>query len=454
MRIFYRLLSTYIAVVLAVLLVLALVLSRSLAAFVFQQEEQRLLALSITIDESLAAWQKGQISTLEVQRSLSAIDQALNTRVWVVDNSGRSIFDSRMRMGHGRALTISPQLVQQSLRTKVSVLAQVEDMDAQVVLLGIPSENTGAIILLAPVTNVQGTLNSIYRLFWPAAGLSFIAAALLALLVSRGISHPLSQMSAATSRLAGGDFSQQVKPAGDYELRQLAESFNFMAGQLHLLETMRRDLIASVSHELRTPLTSILGFVQAVRDEKIPPARRQDYLDRTLAEIRRLNGLVRDLLDLSALEGKAAPLNLAEIDLVEVVNLSIAALEPQLVAHGTEPILYLPPGARLQGDQARLQQLVMNLADNTLKHTPPETTLTISLMDQGDTWELKIRDTGPGISREQLTQIFKPFFRCREGGTGLGLAIAKALAEAHGGTLTARIPDPGGLEFNLNLPKS
>jgi len=309
-------------------------------------------------------------------------------------------------------------------------------------------------LLMTPVSDVNATLSSVYKLFWPAAGLSLLAAVLLALIVSRSISLPLKNLSDAAVALAGGEFSRQVQPQGDYELRALAISFNEMAGQLNELEHMRRDLIAAVSHELRSPLTSIRGFVQGVIDGKIAPDKQEEYLQRSLTEIRRLSSLVTNLLDLSALEGKAASLELKPGDLREIINMSLAAMEPQLVEHQVSVDIAVPDYPVLVTiDHQRMHQVVVNIISNSIKHTFKGISLNIRIVPLKKGYELRLADSGPGIPTHHLSHIFKPFYRGKDGGTGLGLSIAFALVEAHGGTMKA-VNSPGiGTEFVIWMPR-
>ena len=451
MKLFHRLLATHFLVIIVVLVVLSLVLSVLLSSYVYRQQEQRLIMTGRNISE-LAA----QGRSAELRRTLYAMDQAVDARIWIIDAQGRIILDSRGTMMQRRMqLRVPPGLFEGE---EIYSVLEVADLETEMLLVGVPvytgGEVTGAVLLLTPVSGVQDTMTSIYRLARPAMFISFLAAALIALLVSRSISQPLSRISRAAEAVSEGDFNQQVPVSGAREIRALAEGFNNMSAKLSRLEHMRRDFIASVSHELRTPMTSIRGFVQGVLDGKIPADKQQKYLELTLMEIQRLSKLVNDLLDLSAVEGREAPLTLETVDLREVINLSLAAMEPQLTQHRTELSLSLPDSSvPVLADRLRLQQVLINLIGNNIQHTPPGSKLEIEL-EPGNPRTLVLTDNGPGIPAEDLDNIFQPFFRSGAGGRGLGLAIARALVVAHEGEIMAENRSSGGSRFIIHLPEN
>ena len=460
MRLFHKLLTTYVAIVIVILGVLALVLSLSLSAFLYSEQKQRLGEIGQTITEQVSSSQKGEIPAAELVRTISAIDQSLNARVWVLSPQGQITLDSRGRLLNRRGTSfVDPQLLGPILEgEELTQVVTLLELETEMLLVGLPvyvdGRVSGAVLLMTPVSDVQATLNSIFRLFWPAAGLSLIAALILAMMVSRSISRPLRELSKAAMVLAEGDFSRQVTPRGDKELRLLASSFNQMANQLKELEDLRRDFIASVSHELRSPLTSIRGFVQGVLDGKIPPEKQHSYLQRSLNEIRRLSMLVTNLLDLSALEGKAAPLNLKEYDLRELVNLSLAAMEPQISQHQMSVDIQVPTKPSMVFvDHQRFQQVLMNIINNCIMHIPPGNEMKIHINPVKNGYELHLADTGPGIPPHQMPHIFKPFYHGMDGGTGLGLSIAKALVEAHQGSIRVSNLPEGGSNFTIWLPQ-
>lgn len=207
------------------------------------------------------------------------------------------------------------------------------------------------------------------------------------------------------------------------------------------LEAVRRDFVANVSHELRTPLTIINGFVETLQDDDLPPELRTQFLGMVEANVRRMQRIVDDLLDLSRIESggwlpNPAPLDLPALASEIFAPLQVAALEKGVALRTAlaVPMVYCDPtGAR---------QVLSNLSENALRHTATGEVVLFAEPEEEGVW-LGVRDTGIGISADHLPRIFERFYRAdpgrsREaGGTGLGLSIVRHLAEAHGGRVKA-----------------
>jgi two-component system phosphate regulon sensor histidine kinase PhoR len=232
------------------------------------------------------------------------------------------------------------------------------------------------------------------------------------------------------------------------------------------LETMRRDFVANVSHELRTPLTAIRGYAETLLDSGLRDTRQaRHFLAVIDRHAERLSRLIDDLLTLSDLELGRTPIKREEVPLeglvADVVEIVSAKAAQQSVSLVTELPAELPP---LYGDPDRLQQVLINLADNAVKYTPRGGTVTIGARGfddgAGATVELVVRDTGIGIPAADLPRLTERFYRVdkarsRElGGTGLGLAIVKHIVQAHGGSLDITSTVNQGTTVRLILPAS
>ncbi len=228
---------------------------------------------------------------------------------------------------------------------------------------------------------------------------------------------------------------------------------------LKRLEAVRRDFVANVSHELKTPLTVIRGYVETLAGEDVPPEARRDFLAKVLANARRMQQLVDDLLDLSRIESHAwspQPERLALAPLVEEVW---GTLAPRAAAGSLTFAPRVDPALTVRADPQAARQILGNVLDNAVRYTPAGGSITVSAAaGAGGTW-VEIRDTGVGIPGEHLPRIFERFYRVdparsRElGGTGLGLAIVKHLVEAHGGRVEARSALGAGTTIRLFFPE-
>lgn len=226
------------------------------------------------------------------------------------------------------------------------------------------------------------------------------------------------------------------------------------------LEAVRRDFVANVSHELRTPLTVIGGFVETLQDAELPPELRTQFLQMMEASVRRMQRIVDDLLDLSRIESGGWLPNPTELDVAALAAEITAPLERPAATKGVELRVEIAPGAeRLYADPTAARQILTNLAENALRHTPTGSVTLLASPEDGGVW-IGVRDTGVGIGAEHLPRIFERFYRAdparsREaGGTGLGLSIVRHLAEAHGGRVRAESTLQVGTTIQAWLPKA
>jgi two-component system phosphate regulon sensor histidine kinase PhoR len=228
--------------------------------------------------------------------------------------------------------------------------------------------------------------------------------------------------------------------------------------ELRKLETVRRDFIANLSHELRTPIASLKALGETLRDGAIeqPPVAR-DFLDKINLEVDRLAQMVQEMGDLSRIESGEAPLQKNLLNLAEVVDRAAGRLKAQADRAGlrleTEVASDL---ARVLADEARIEQVLVNLIHNAIKFTPPGGRIVVSAKTQGDRLVVSVTDTGVGISEEDLPRVFERFYKADKaragGGTGLGLAIAKHVVEAHGGRIWAESVEGKGSTFIFTIP--
>ncbi len=209
------------------------------------------------------------------------------------------------------------------------------------------------------------------------------------------------------------------------------------------LEAVRRDFVANVSHELRTPLTVITGFVETLGDEELPPELRRQFLSMTATNVRRMQRIVDDLLDLSRIESGGWLPNPAELDVRALFAEIMAPLTDDAARKGVTLDSRIADAAgTAYADPTAARQVLSNLGENALRHTTSGSVTLFAEHTADGVW-LGVRDTGSGIPDEHLPRIFERFYRAdpgrsREaGGTGLGLSIVRHLAEAHGGRVRA-----------------
>lgn len=288
-----------------------------------------------------------------------------------------------------------------------------------------------------------------------SALLALGAALLVGGLLAYRFVRPIRQLTEVNRRYALGDRGARVHLHGNDELAELGASFNHLADQLSAEQQRQKQLLADIAHELRTPLTVMRGELEAMQDglmEKSP-----ENLGRLIEEIDLLTRLVQDLRLLTIADAGALELQRSPVSLDTLAQEVMAAFKTQAEAKG----IRLDPNTQpltVQADRDRLTQVVYNLLENALRHTPQGGAITVSTRLEEEQGVLEVADTGPGIPQADLTHLFERFYRAdkarsREtGGSGLGLAIAKALVEAHGGQIRAGNRPGGGAVFTVRLP--
>jgi signal transduction histidine kinase len=284
---------------------------------------------------------------------------------------------------------------------------------------------------------------------------------LLALLLVRQITRPLSSLTQASSRIAEGDLSVRVPVQAKDELGELAVTFNQMANNLETQEMLRRNLMADIAHELRTPLTGIQGTIEALQDGIFPVS--QENLAAVHEQVMLLNRLVEDLRTLAHAEAGQLSLDRLPLNLAELCQHRVIAFQPQAAAKQINLRLDVKGGpATVCGDEQRLGQVLNNLLDNALRHTPDGGAIQVQISAPNGAVRLAVIDNGEGVPSADLPHLFDRFYRAdpsrnrRTGGSGLGLAIARQLVQAHGGRIWAESPPLGqnqGSAFLVELPR-
>ncbi|HEY3239984.1 MAG TPA: ATP-binding protein [Acidimicrobiia bacterium] len=284
-----------------------------------------------------------------------------------------------------------------------------------------------------------------------AGGLSMVMVQLLA----RGMTSPLREMAAATRAMARGDYGRQVTATSRDEVGELARSFNAMAAELAEVDRMRRDLVANVSHELRTPITALQAGLENLVDGVEPPGPEQ--LRTMLRQVERLGRLVTQLLDLSRLESGAIPLQRRTFEVRPV--LEDAVDESRLHAPDVEVwVGVTEPGLSADGDPERVHQVLANLLENAVRHSPAGGRVEVSAHSERGRVAIEVCDEGPGIPEEEANRVFERFYRAdsarssSHGGAGLGLAIARWIVDLHGGDIRAERRAPTGCRMVVLLP--
>ena len=350
--------------------------------------------------------------------------------------------------------------------------ARIEVLDASGSVVASPLTGTG--IETRPVT-VDGREVGTVRIRFLDAGLlpadrslrsdllvaTLIVAAILVLgaldaawIVARRVTRPLDALGRAVRAVEGGDRGVRVGPiGGGREISALATSFDSMAASLDHQEELRHALVVDVAHELRTPLAILQASTEAVMDGVRQPS--VELIASMHQEVLRLGQRVEDLAALTAAETAGLHLARTRVDLGAVAAEAAAALDSRFGEARVTLTLELSP-VEVEGDRARLFQVVSNLLANAAKFTQAGGTVRLSVGSDAEGGYVEVADNGVGIDADELPHVFERFWRGRAAaereGSGVGLAIVAELARAHGGRAEVRSSPGGGSTFRVRLP--
>jgi signal transduction histidine kinase len=383
-------------------------------------------------------------------------------------------------------LPLSDELIQLPLAgqdASISPIELVQRPEIESALKGIPATFTRRVIgnqqvlyAAAPVRNSAGEITGIVyiatplpsgglpaKMIWQLLGAVLIAVLLAGIaggLLARKIATPLEGLAQSAVAISKGDLKQSAPANSDIaELRSLSQTFNEMAESLRQSDEAKKAFIADVTHELRTPLTVIKGTIETLEDGALDDLEgRTPLLTSMMRETDRLIRMVNDLLVLTRADAGALQLNLQTLDLTELArmrceNMSLLAARQ----HVELKVVSASHSLTISADPDRLSQVLDNLLGNAIRHSPENSTVTVTVRSKDDGVECSVNDQGTGIPAKHLPFLFDRFYRVEtsrdriSGGTGLGLAIVRALVIAHGGKISVQSVEGKGTTFTVWL---
>jgi len=390
-----------------------------------------------------------------VQGLLESLPVFVDDRLVLADNSGTIIGDT-----NGEWLGLTAQSVGLTKPTSITVSGrEVGKLYLLSSGMGIVQfiPPGGALPAQPPFSPEQRFLSHVNTSLLIAGVVGAAVAILLGLFLTRQFTKPIRALKKGAARIARGDLAYRVSVKSRDEFGELARSFNSMAASLDNSEQSRRRLFADIAHELRTPLSVIEGTVDAMLDGVYEP--NPDNLNSIKEETEVLTRLVAELRDLTLAESgnlklEIEPTNLAELVQRRVSQADVIAREKSVTLK-TDIAEGLP---QVKVDGRRIEQVVANLLDNALNHTPSGGTVTVVVRPGQEGILVSVVDTGEGIPAEHLPYVFERFYKVddarsrKSGGAGLGLAIAKQMVELHGSRIWVESEVGKGSKFSFILP--
>ena len=313
-------------------------------------------------------------------------------------------------------------------------------------------------VVAIPVRPLQRLLDSLMGALFLALVVGGTAAAFAARRVARGLTRPLEDIASAADMIGGSNLQARIPEVSpDVELRQVTRVLNDMLARLESTFSAQRRFMTDASHELRSPLANLRGTVEVALRRSRTVEEYQEALTVALAESERLSRLVDELLMLARVDTKQFTIHCTPCDLAEIANQAVAAVAAR--EHDTGVRVRLDAEAvPVTGDAHRLRQVVDNLLDNALRYAPAGSEVVVRSRCENGHAALCVRDAGPGLSPAEQAHVFDRFYRVDagrgrdSGGLGLGLPIAKAIVDAHHGTLEVESTPGQGCTFTVCLP--
>lgn len=337
--------------------------------------------------------------------------------------------------------------------------AQVDTDEGPVIIAGRPYGPGIGVVLIQPSSVAGGTASDVLVRLLAALLIGLAIAVAIALVAGARLTTPLRRAADAARRLGRGERGVHVVPEGPAEIANMATALNSLSAALAVSEGRQREFLLSVSHELRTPITSVRGYAEALADGLVPA----DDVPRTgavlAAESQRLDRLVSDLLDLARLRADDFVVNVVDVDLTRVLDDALAVWRDRCSRVDVQVMGEAPAGPLIvRADPLRLRQIIDNLAENALRVVPASGVIVLGARGDGDWGVIEVRDSGPGLSSDDLDVAFEPgilherYRGIRPVGTGLGLALVGRLAAGMGGWARASVAPEGGAAFRVGVP--
>lgn len=468
-RLNVRLVLALVVVALVGLVVSGAAITQILPGFFVQQSEAR----TLTVLNSTGLFLRQRITNFGEAQPQVVLDRAARDELVVAPLAAEAaegfsatvtIINSRNEIVAVAEPTNVSGLEAQGLRRDTEVRPQGGPVPVE---LPDGSLTTYQVIVSDPYSTRELTLTRIREALLASGLLALTVSVVTGIVAARTVTRPVRRLRGVAGRITQGQLDERVPPSGVLEIDELGRQFNVMAdrlaGTLRMLEADRdrlREFVADVSHELRTPIAALRMYNELLREGAVDDETRAEFLQRSTDQVRRLEWLSTNLLDLSRIDAGIFPLDIGLGDLRDPVQAVVQAHSEVSMTRGITLESEVPGDpVELRFDRERIVQLVTNLVGNALKFTPRDGSVSVRLSETDSGATIEVRDTGPGIPADELPRVFERFYRgtntgdARASGSGLGLAIVRSIVEMHGGEIDVVSEAGQGTAFRITLPR-
>lgn len=464
---FFKFFSICMAVILISFITLGAVLLLISSNYFMREQQQVLKGAISNLSDGVAFTMRSQPDEWRsfTKMRLNEYSKNSNVDLFILDSSGEVLISSGdsdpVEILGGNEL--GSEITSQYTTDPICVYTDFgRDSDGEVMTIGQKFSGNGPQYLLIAVPTEVGSKQytvAIMNIFIVSCVIVLLISIVLIYFTSVKMTEPIKEIGAAAKKLGRGDFDIHLPEFPEAEYNDLALAFNEMAVSLKNYDTSRNSFIANVSHELRTPMTSIGGFVDGLLDRTIPPEEQKYYLEIISSEVHRLTRLIRSMLNLSKIEAGELKPNFSRFSVLDPIVDTLVTFEKRLEEKKVEIRgLDTPERYYLWADPDLIHQVVYNLLENAIKFVDIGGNITFNFQEVGYFTIVYIRNSGEGLSQEELSLVFDRFYKTDKSrsndatGVGLGLNIVRSIIKLHGGKIQVRSIESEYTEVIFALP--
>lgn len=472
-RLFWQLFTPYLAIVLISLVISTWYFTEELKNLYIKQSENALTDRAILVKNQIVSrFSSGNLAG--INKFCKQLNKNVAMRITFILPSGKVVSDSEEDSELMNNHKNRPEILASLSGSNGSSIRYSSTLGKNMMYVAVPIKKQNKVVGIVrtsiPLLFVDNALNEIYRKIIFSGSIIALISTLISFFMARRISKPLEDLERGVARFTQGDLTYRLQVPNERETSRLAIAMNEMAAQLDnritqikKLEFIRKDFIANVSHELKTPITSIKGYAETLIDGALEDKNdAQKFTKIILNQADRLNNIIEDLLSLSRLdqESEYGQLFVEDTNIKDVLNSAIQLCTVKANSKNIQLDLYCDNKVHARINPSLLEQAVINLIDNAIKHSGENDRVLIEAIKNAAEVVIKVRDWGCGIPDEHLPRIFERFYRVdkarsrKSGGTGLGLAIVKHISQVHNGYTDVQSILGAGSIFSIHIPVS
>ena len=465
-RLYLKFILAYVAFGILSFLIVVLLTSPVILNFLIKSEASEMYREANLISNTYADYfYDDAISTYDITKQLNAVGSFSTQKIWIINTDGQVIYDSDVTI-KPTDLYVIPEFSGEDLSKSYYTTGDFyghfsEDYLTVLCPITYKYQLKGYVVIHSPLEALRIRRNDLILYVLATVAIVFVLSTFILIVFTDIVYIPLRKITKATEAFAEGDFKYPIDVDHEDEMGYLASSLIYMGDKLSHFDEDQKKFIANVSHDFRSPLTSINGYLEAMVDGTIPPEQHEKYLNIVKNETERLTKLTNNLLTLNNLNIKGMNLDITDFDINKTIKDSIATFEGACKnKHISFKLVLTDETLYVSADMGKIQQVIYNLVDNAIKFSKPDSKIIIETSLKNETVFVSVKDSGIGIPKENLKQIFDRFYKTDlsrgkdKKGTGLGLSIVKEIINAHHENINVISTVNVGTEFIFTLPKA